>query len=311
MPYIRIKYILYKFLNMLACKSLRKDISLPLLTVAGGVVLKPKSIHFDFSSRLTHLGDRLFFFPLIVFLVNNGYRVTLSSEDLVTNKLLKSIYGFEVPNVSCLAPHNFAVIPQPSYLSLRDRYKNLLVVNFSDTKVHSRIAQSLVSSFCKMFGISLGFFNLASPLTSQDNPDFLEDNCRYFLFSNYIDSGFFRRWFLNEDRLYKKCCALKAQGFKILHVGTSGDKSSDNRFYPFVDLDLRGRLDLAQLVELAKSTLVEGAVTYDNAIMHLCGFYNKTAYVLFRGRFTKISRDHHYRYVNNTFFSDVTKLIYI
>lgn len=306
------KYLYYKILNALVWKFCGKHACLPMLSFVGKVDFSNShSIHFDLSDRTTHLGDRLFFFPLVVFLVGLGHRVTLSQEDSITNKLLREIYGFEVPSVACIGPQDLAVIPQPSYLSLRDGYRGMLVVNFSDATVGSCITQGLINGFCQIFGLSLDSVRLASLPTSQNYIEILDPSCRYYLFSNYINSGFFRRWFLNEDKLDEKCRELKSEGFKIVHVGTDGDKSFDDRIYPFVDLDMRGKLDLPQLIQLTKSNLVEGAVTYDNFLMHLCGIYHKTAYVLFRGRFSKSAREHHYRHVNNTFFSASTKLTYL
>ena len=109
----------------------------------------------------------------------------------------------------------------------------------------------------------------------------------WVVFNNYIASGLFRKFFVEEELLYSKCVQLRKEGHKIIHLGSESDKRSDLREYPFVDYDLRGKLSLKQLLNLVVHPSVASTVTYDNFFMHLFGMLGKDAHVLFRGRFTK------------------------
>tara|TARA_B110000879_G_scaffold212100_1_gene306952 strand:+ start:2108 stop:2647 length:540 start_codon:yes stop_codon:yes gene_type:complete len=141
--------------------------------------------------------------------------------------------------------------------------------------------------------------------------EFLNIDNKYYIFSNYIDSGWFRKYFVNVNALEKKAVYLKNQGYKILHVGSEKDLNKDNKKYKFIDQDLRGKLSISELIQLVAKKNIIGAVTYDNFIMHLCGIYDKKTFVLFRGRFSKKNATKHIKYINPLFFNDDNDIKYL
>lgn len=299
-----IYYICYKILNNFCLKFLLAD--MPLLMRFS--TLKPKlekNICFDFTHPTSHLGDRLFFVPLIASLYQSGIHVRLPIADIATRQLLSRIYGIILPDADIQNIQYQYIFPAPSLLSFIHKYKNLLVVNFTDTSCKNKITEQLIFSFEKLYNVRIPPVAFSNYLIGS------KSNGNIYLFNNYIESGRFRKFFISEQKLIVKAANLKNQGYTIIHVGAKHDKESDKRTYPFVDVDLRGETSIEQLIDMVKSENVVGAITYDNFLMHLVGMYGKIAYVLFRGRFTRKNREHHMLHVNNTFFEQEEKLIYL
>jgi hypothetical protein len=284
-----------------------------MLSLVGDSPQNLQHIYFDFDDPTTHLGDRLFFFPLIAQLHAKGFTLSLNLADNVTRQIFYALYGVDPFLDGGDKDVDLAVIPKPSYLNKRETHKSLLVVDFTDSKITGIITESLIMSFGKLFAQHLNAqcLSICNPRFRIFPTTILAENQNYYLFSNYIHSGFFRKWFLNENRLQLKCIEIKNQGYKIIHVGSAQDKVGDKKFYSYVDLDLRGKLSLIQLILLLASPKINGSITYDNFLMHLTGLFNKEAYVLFRGRFGKSGRAHHFRYVNNTCFSKLNEPHYL
>lgn len=263
------------------------------------------SIKIDLSDPTTHFGDRLFFFPLIAMLHQNGFRLILNPEDLVTREIFFTLYGFDPFCEKNSDSIDLVVIPKPSFLRKRESNTPILTVNFADKQINRVITQSLIQNFNNLFELTdQNIKNTIKYKISNEYLDgILETNQKYYLFNNYIQSGRFRKWFLSEGKLKSKCAQLKSQGYQIIHVGSKQDLLEDHYHYSFVDHDLRGRLSLSDFLLLCNSFNVLGAVTYDNFLMHIMGILNKKAFILFRGRFSTSNKYLHLRYVNNTFFS--------
>jgi hypothetical protein len=297
-----IKYLIYKTIN---------NIYLKIFTYSEGNGLKyenrninlKESVFFDLTHNTSHLGDRLFCFEIIYELYQKGFKISISHLDNLTLILAREILNLNLEQVYNPSESDVIVYPAPSFLHLRKKYRNSLLLDFNDIKCDTLISKQIVVSF-------FAFFNLKN--TESDfscylklypkNFQFLKSNFHYYLFSNYIGSGQFRKLFINENKLIDKAIALKKQGFKIIHVGSIEDKKNDNKSYFFIDNDLRGMISITELINLVQSEKVLGAVCYDNFLMHLIGIYNKKSFVLFRGRFFRKNHIHHMLHVNNTYY---------
>lgn len=308
-----IDYLFYKLINEAIFFFSKKNAKSPMLSLICGAPKTLRHIHFDFDHPTTHLGDRIFFFPLIAQLHAKSFSLSINSADKITRALFHRLYGVDPFLDRSDLNIDLVVIPKPSYLNKRGVYKPLLIVDFTDPKITAPISESLVQSFGDLFDQSLPppiFLNDSSQYGTSSSA-MLADDQAYYLFSNYIHSGIFRKWFLDENRLQLKCVDIKNQGYKLIHVGSEKDKATDKKEYSYVDLDLRGKLSLVQLISLVASPQVNGSITYDNFLMHLTGLFNKKAYVLFRGRFSKSGSAHHFEHVNNTCFSKENKPHYL
>lgn len=306
-------YLLYKTFNTILVRMYRKNLY-------GDIVFSKSSIKsgnsarilFDFSHATTHLGDRLFFAPLIFELIHKGLHIYISKDDTITHQLFKdlnnSLHLYKYDNN---LPMDLVVVPSPSLTALSYKHdKNkLLICEFSSIQKQNIIAE-LNMAFSNITGLCLK----CSPkkYISKKNSSFRSSkNDQYYIFSNYIDSGWFRKFFVRGMALEEKAIKLRADGYKIAHVGTHKDAKNDNQNYDFIDLDLRGELTITELINFINSRDVVGAVTYDNFIMHLIGIFDKKAYVLFRGRFIKKNVDMHYKFINEVFFDDNNKIHYL
>jgi hypothetical protein len=306
-------YLAYRILNLLATKIFVKKNNAPLLWSKGNIGSANRGIFFDFSHNTTHLGDRLFFIPLIEMLHSAGYELLFSPNDKITQPLFDGI--LRVPLSFKAAEEDFdglTIMPLPSLLSRYKRHAALLAVDFSDVSCNLSIAQQLVTSVCLELGIEI---QETYPLAVRESEpsDLIKtgEESMFFIFSNYIDSGRFRKFFLDEEVLFRKARELKSLGYRIIHVGSAQDKANDKRHYDFIDMDLRGKLRIADIPKFVNDPRIRGVVSYDNVFMHLAGLFDKPAFVLFRGRLRQSIYHHHMGHVNNAFFKNSTHLKYL
>jgi hypothetical protein len=304
-----LKYLAYKIANALLVRYWR------FRHFQSGCLIYPKSqnnkrhLNFDFSHHTTHLGDRLFFFPVFNMLAKKGVSFSVKDPSGISQELYLAIYGTQL-NDAHLKTDGVTVIPHSSLLSAAFRALPMIVVDFyhsSNIGISDLIVQSFNEYFC--------FSNITDqqPLCVNVKQQIksIQENEKVVIFNNYLGSGKYRKLFLNERRLYKKCMEYKNLGYKIIHVAGRSDYEPDDKLYTFVDIDLRGELSLTELIQLFSIDQLAGIVSYDNFYMHLAGMFNKPANILFRGRFLKRNVDHHFRVINPAFFKDKTKLSYL
>lgn len=305
-------YIKNKIVNNIAFAAKTVKVA-SLLRAADIVCIDSGSFCFDFSDATTHLGDRLFFIPLMKALAEKGYDLRISQHDTVTEVLLRKIIGVSPVGMTDLNASDCIIFPAPSFSNLNRKYKKGVLVDFTDTACSQKVTMQLIDSVNQFFDLNLKHTGLKKICVNDNSRSSfgLSIDQEYWLFSNYIDSGRFRKLFLNENKLVKKAEYIKSKGFNIIHVGSKADADKDGRKYEFVDIDLRGKTSISEMIDLVQLPSVVGAITYDNFLMHLMGIYGKVAYVLFRGRFSRKNREHHMLHVNNTFFDQRDKLIYL
>ncbi len=305
----QINYVIYKIFNVLAALCYLKRIE-PMIWARNSLNQTTRGIFFDFTHKTTHLGDRLFFFPLILSLIKNSCPVSIHVSDKVTRDMFLAITGNLLNTESSCPTGYLAVFPKPSFLSFRKKHKYFFAIDFNDTNIDEKVSVQLIKSFSSFYGVE-SVTTLTTSYCHSNKTDVTLPNELYFIFSNYIDSGSFRKFFIDTSKLHRMAIRLKSEGYKIIHVGSIKDKYRDSENYSFVDIDLRGVTTIESLIKIVRSHNVIGAVTYDNFIMHLIGMYGKVAYVLFRGRFLSVNRLHHRQYVDNNFFSRADKFFYL
>jgi hypothetical protein len=306
-----VKYLIYKTINYIYLK---------IFTFSEGDGLKyeyrninlNESVFFDFTHNTTHLGDRLFCFEIIYELHRKGYKLKISNLDYLTLNMAREILNINLEQVINPSKGDVIIYPAPSFLHLRKKYVNSLLLDFNDIKCETFLSKQIVISFFNFFNLKKmeGDFSTNIKINTR-NFKFLESNIQYYLFSNYIGSGKFRKLFINEGKLIEKAIALKKQGYKILHIGSIQDKHKDKKSYFFIDKDLRGEISIIELINIVQSEKILGSVCYDNFLMHLTGIYGKSSFVLFRGRFFNKNYIHHMLHVNNTFFTNGDNLHYL
>ncbi len=304
-----IYYIIYKIINNLLV-DIQFTNTLPLIFSKNDININSKELIFDISHSTTHLGDRLFLINLLRVLLENNFKLQIiDNSDFSIFNLYQMIYGESIPQHICNGD-SLVIILKSSFLSKRRLYKTILVIDFTNIDCIGKISIVIANSFLSFFKLNVNYRSHTSKFSFVNNSNSIYGD-NLIIFNNYLHSGKFRKYFLNTNILNMKCEQLKSSGYKIIHVGSSEDKSHDHNLYPFVDLDLRGKIAIEELIKLIGSKSVVGVVTYDNFIMHVSLASNKITWVLFRGRFTRTQQYHHINNVNNTFDSSNRNLIYL
>ena len=278
------KYLLYKIINIILLWLTRP--------VTKKDVCKDAPVLLGFNHHMTHLGDRLFYVDFIYSCLRSGKKVYCYTEDYQSFELFNSI-GLKVNYLPKECINFLEIIPEHSYTYYF--FSKKLCFNY---QIFVGYNSSWKNPLCNEVGkylcdkISLKFYTFIPTMA------LIPDESQFILFNNYINSGFFRKYFINEGKLIDEIRNVVEPILSTMHVGSSNDKSTDKKTYSFIDIDARGKLDLDNLIKLFREKKIQRVVTYDNVIMHLANLYGVDASVLFRGRFTKAARDFHYRSVN-------------
>jgi len=249
-----------------------------------------------------HWGDHLFFEPLARFLKLKNFNVKVAP--------VKQMEFYFINNDYQIGTHDD--VKKADLLITRTEFyqdvqrlapKNVLFVNTSSPKIHQFLCQDIVDKVANYLSLDSSDFS-AKPLGLKNWPENirLDLNYNYINFNNYIDSGFFRvtKWHYKKINDFAEDFAKK-NDFKFIHTGTQKEKDNDKKTYDFVDIDLRGQTDLADLFHLASHDNVKCNISFDGLLMHIFSIYGKKSYVLFRGRFTRSARNYHKNYVNPPF----------
>jgi len=313
-----IKYIAQKLTSKALLRLRSKDFC-PLIRTVNFSDFKPtelKNVTFDFRHNTTHLGDRLFFLPLLCFLESKSINIRILDESRSAQLLLSKLTGSQLPQAHASAEliseddSDLVVLPAPSFTTKLYLDKPIAIVDLTDHRTTLRVSDQLLESFGNFLSLESKTVDF-QPFISNQTAAVYDEKGKYFLFSNYVDSGRFRVTQWSLDALAQHAKKLKESGFKIVHVGTQENALEDNTKYDFIDIDERGKTDISGLIDLVRATNVEGCVSFDNFLMHLTGIHNKRAFIRFRGRFTQKARQHHFQCVNTSFFSDSNPITYL
>ena len=292
----KLNYLLYRLFNDLTFFFLRRYCKTSKLN-------KNDAYLFDFTHSSTHLGDRLFYFPLIYYLIKNNFKVYFEKKDRISPEIFLALYNKQI---NCLEKkkNSQAALIFPKY-SLLAKVKDAFIHKCHIFSPSSLSDNNLIEQLFEAFGIDKRCLAFSLPKKIP-----VKRQKKIILLSNYIDSGFFRKWFVEEEKLFRECKKFKKLGYEIWHIGSEMDKKGDRRDYNFVDKDLRGCLSLTELINEIKNNSVT-IVSFDNFIMHLGNIYNRNCKILFRGRFLKKNRDYHFRCVNSCLSNNKNTINYL
>ena len=304
-----LKYLSYKIANALLLRYWRfRHFHIGCLIYPKGQN-NERHLSFDFSHHTTHLGDRLFFFPLFNTLIENGISFSVKDPSGTSQELYLAIYGSQLNDIQP-GGEDVLVLPHSSLLSMAFRSRPMIVVDFYHSS-NIGIADSIQQSFQEHIYLNNTVDKDPFCVNAKQGSKSIQESEKIVIFNNYLGSGKFRKLFLNERKLYRKCVEYKNLGYTIVHLGGRDDYEPDDKLYTFVNIDLRGDLSLTELIQFFSSDQLAGIVSYDNFYMHLAGIFNKPAHILFRGRLLKKNVDHHFRVINPALFTDKTKLSYL
>jgi hypothetical protein len=237
-----------------------------------------------------HLGDQLFFQPLLRYLENCGLQVGVAPTKPMREYF--AVQGHQLIEPEQLADCDLVITPVWALLDqpTERRFSRCLYVDATDTTIDIPLCGHLV----REIGVRLGLPPSGmddTPAVWADAPSSLalEPGVSYALFNNYVDSGHFRKSRHGLDLMRVQLARLKAEGQRIIHVGSARDRHKDSEHYSGVDWDLRGKTSVADLFYLAAHPQVGDIVAYDNFIMHLGLLHGKRCHIRIRSHTARMA----------------------
>lgn len=252
-----------------------------------------KALFYFPNSDFMHLGDHLFFEPIIRLFKENEYEVEVFPAPIMSDYFINLKYKLTKE----FLPDNFDIIVSSSrfILELKKVKNNVLLVETECPDINKALIDDVNEKIMKHFKFSNKVPTTPRYLDSKS--DILKKfqinpNHNYIVFSNYLVSGSFRVF---KNKFTKLEAAVinfknKNNNYKVIHLGSKKDKLLDLKVYDFVDIDLRARTDLIDLFELCNAKQIDTYFGFDNFLMHLFFIKNKNLYIMSRGRWSKKSR---------------------
>lgn len=228
--------------------------------------------------RIFHLGDLLFFEPLICYL-SKFFKI-----EIITKSKLS--FYFKNCNYKVVSEYNPRTDLTISYLSnfLITKIKfssNLIAIDPNYLLANDNLTNQLINSFSFILKKKNIKNELLSSIKNIDSK--YKYNFKYLLVNNEIYSSIhmfilfknkFNKIFLNKITKLKK-------NYKIIKVGNS----NNNTLSDVIDIDLSKKTNLKDIFFLVSNKNCIGTISFDNFLMHLAFMYKKKfIYIIERGR---------------------------
>jgi len=237
-------------------------------------------------AEFMHVGDHLFFLPLIRSFIDAGYETEICVSPLM------------IPFFERL---NLPIVPEPKSFTEYDlvvsRFelipllsKNQALFVHVSKHLTMPICSQLLSTFSQYFHRSFhsqldySVFSEPEILTLLNLPTDQE----FILFNSYCDSSSYLATGRKKDLLISHAKAKAEElNCQVVFLGTQNDKDTDHSDYPFPFIDLRGKTSIVEVFQLVRSPKVVLYIGFDAFIMHAMSLAGKRSLVKFRGRLTR------------------------
>lgn len=240
---------------------------------------RPVIVHLDHP--LFHVGDQIFFRPLVQRLKEGGFQVSVTTspnleflfKDMPRVELRQQPGALVISRVEAL--DNAAAVYGPSasyfgfYMASRSIVRPIanflleaLIDWFRLSHLDRRVRRASFCPFATAPESVLKKFRI--PL---DQP--------LVILSNYIDSGHHRKLPWREREIVHRAANFsRGIGGLIVHVGTARDKERDRQDYAnVVDVDLRGATTVEDLFHLLAHSRIRAVFCFDTAILHIARIF--------------------------------------
>lgn len=280
---------------------------------------KIKKILFYFPKyEYMHLGDHLFFEPLMSQLVKDGYEVSVFPAKIM-GFYFKNL-GYRV--ISELEENVDLIITRTEFIKEIKKLKNILLYEYLNINLNEKLCVDIVKKIYKVIdrniiinplGIKIQYLKLNIETQKEiQNKYNISEEKKYIIFNNYLDSGKFLNIFSNYNKKFEiKLKKLKKQGYYVIHVGSEKDKKKDKKIYEFVDIDLRGKTSIEELFYLINLDNIKVNIGFDAFIMHLFFIKEKVNYIFIRNKMTSKRRECIKKYFNPAIYLEESKLKYL
>jgi hypothetical protein len=259
------------------------------------------------SSKYTHLGDVLFFLPIIIYLSSLKPLVIIASKH---KSSLLSYFIVGSTNISYVNNYDavdadFYIITQPYVIQEIPIDRVVLALGNPTSVPEIRYPMYLLKEFCDFLMLDYKsavniYTNYRDGISSSGSP---KRNKRIFI-SPFIASGRFRDFFGFKKRAIIEYASIKhfKEGFDIFLLGSSDEKI----LLPFPFVDFRG-LPIPEVIDIIRTGYFSMGVGFDNFWMHVSDIFNINYVVMFRGRFSKFGNLLHFKSVNVSFYKNMTR----
>ena len=310
-----VSYYLYKAWNRLRLKVFlfsnkraRWDKGEIFVYLPKGFKFSGKIIFAFTDPRLIHLGDQLFFQPLIDFLNKKTKIIMINKTPLLG--YFQALEYSVFKNFNLMGDRGNIIISKPElfpkiFKKLSPEYNFFVGIDFSFPKSDKKVARMIFDSVLGSIN-QIKEFKGAGETRKEMNCHFLPDNLaekielsdraskiisllrkldkKIYLFNNYVASNFLGVRKKEIDKLIKIAKEKKNSGYYLVHIGSKADKETDNREYSFIDLDIRGKINPVEMFVLMSLPNVEGVISFDTFIFHIASLFSKKSYLALKSR---------------------------
>jgi hypothetical protein len=236
---------------------------------------RPVIVHLDHP--LMHVGDQLFFRPLVWRLKQAGFDISVTNRPSVDFLFEDVRRAEERP-----CPGSVVVLRHEALREawrLYGPYADYFVIRQISREIHRPVANFILEAFAEWFKLAELDFSIDKTcfLPLSVRPDLvlkkfgLPETRPLIILSNYVDSGLHRKLPSRESAMLTQAARLKnGTGAAIIHVGTGRDRERDHRDYSkLVDYDLRARTSVEDLFHLLACANIGRVFCFDTAILHI------------------------------------------
>jgi hypothetical protein len=242
-----------------------------------GLAAPPASVGFDISNaRHVHLGDQLFYEPVMRAFRESGVAVVVSPIPAARGYFREAGYEVVEPRVVLEQALRVSSIWMYGYMPRSARRERFLYLNPIDHHITGPVAEFLAAGALRAASLDPEAVKLdGRPYVVQPGPTPLDDQRgRWLVFNDTVASGWFRVTPADRRAVARAAEEMRREGFRVVRVGTEAERVARPESVGVEDLDLRGKTSVMDLFRLLRSPKVAATVSFDHVVAHMgiaCG----------------------------------------
>ena len=251
----------------------------------------PASVGFDLSNaRHVHLGDHLFYEPVIRAFRDRGANVVVAPMPAARDYFAEAGYAVVEPSAVLAQELRISSIWMYGYMPREERRERFLYLNPIDHHITGPVAEFLAEHTLRLARMDVGAAPISGrPYLVHPGPTPLDgETGSWFVFNDTVASGWFRVTPSDRRAVARAADELRRAGHRIVRVGTEAERLARPALIGVEDLDLRGKTSVMDLFRLLRSPKVAGTVSFDHVVAHMGMACGKPAII----RLRRMSRSH-------------------
>lgn len=273
----------------------------------------PRSIGFDLSNALhVHLGDHLFLEPAMRACRDRGVQVVVAPGPAMKEYFSEAGYAVVPPEIVLQQDLRITSVWMYDTMPRRERRTRFLYLNMIDHGIRRPVAEHMAEHVLRAARLDPHPPPIdGRPYLAAEGPTPLDGaDGRWLVFNDTVDSGWFRVTSRDRAKLAAVAAEQRRAGYRIVRVGTEGERAARPARLGIEDLDLRGQTSVMDLFRLLRSPKVAGTVSFDHVVAHMGMACGKPAIVKVR-RCSRRHGDFMKQYLIPPFAVDVPPVRYV